>query len=708
MVLGTTSSVLQASVTSVTLQWDASPDTNIVGYALYSGVIDTSYLNRTDLGSETSATVTNLPVGVTNFFFVTAYDTNGIESDPSNLIDANFPGIFPPPTLSAVPDLSIGKNATAGPVSFTIGDSLLTASSLALRGTSSNPALVPNGNILFGGSDSNRTVIVVPALNAAGNAVITLAVSDGIASASRSFLLTVDPSVKSAFVYLPFEAETATVLSPMAVFRDPTASGGQFIATTNFWSGMATFTVDIPVSGAYVVWWRALAVQTSDWSFIVFADDGASDIFDASQVTWTDRWRWARVNGSFRFAVCDSYGSPANQTVLPFTAGRHTITFLGLDPQMLLDGILLTNDRGYIPIPPVLTVPPDQTIDELTTLVVTNTAIDPHIPPHNLTFGLVSGPPGVVLDSHTGVLTWTPTEDQPRNNLIIVQVTNDAVPPLSEIKSFAVIVNEVNQPPILTVPPDLTINELSTLVVATTATDPDLPANALTFSLLSAPEGMTLNPDTGVLVWTPTEAQGPSTNLVILQVTDDSSPPLSKSKEFTIFVNEINSEPTLAPVPAQTIQPGSLLTVTNVASDPDIPTNTLTFTLGQYAPAGAVINSSDGVFTWSPTAAQADTTYFVTVWVTDNCSPPLSNSVTFAVVVGKLMPVKLTSATFDGGEIHLRATGDAGITYWLQASTDLESWVSLNRVTAPGNEFEFVDAEANAFPFRFYRVTTAP
>jgi len=707
MVLGT-SGVLQASFSSVTLQWDASPDTNVVGYAVYNGVIDTSYLIRTDAGRETSATVTNLPVGVTNYFFVTAYDENGVESDPSNLIDANFPGIFPPPTLSAVPDQSVGKNGTAGPVSFTIGDSLLTASSLALRGTSSNPALVPNGNILFGGSDSNRTVIVVPALNAAGNAVITLTVWDGVASASRSFLLTVDPSVKSAFVYLPLEAETATVLSPMAVFRDPTASGGQFIATTNMWSGKATFTVDIPVSGAYMLWWRALALEKSDWSFTVFADDGASDIFDASQVTWTDRWRWARVNGSFRFAVCDSAGAPANQTVLPFTAGRHTITFSGLDPQMLLDGILLTNDRGYIPIPPVLTVPPDQTIDELTTLVVTNTAIDPHIPPHNLTFGLVSGPPGVVLDSHTGVLTWTPTEDQPRNNLIIVQVTNDAVPPLSEIKSFAVIVNEVNQPPILTVPPDLTINELSTLVVATTATDPDLPANALTFRLLSGPEGMTLDPYTGVLVWTPTEAQGPSTNLVVLQVADDGSPRLSKIKLFTIYVDELNSEPTLAPVPDQRIQPGSLLTVTNVASDPDIPTNTLTFTLGQDAPAGAAINPSDGVFTWSPTAAQADTTYFVTVWVSDNCSPSLSNSVTFAVAVGKLTPVKLTSATFDGGEIHLRTTGDPGITYWLQASTDLESWVSLNRVTAPSNEFEFVDAEANAFPFRFYRVTTAP
>ncbi|MCC7018063.1 MAG: putative Ig domain-containing protein, partial [Rhodospirillales bacterium] len=35
------------------------------------------------------------------------------------------------------------------------------------------------------------------------------------------------------------------------------------------------------------------------------------------------------------------------------------------------------------------------------------------------------------------------------------------------------------------------------------------PANDLTFSLIGAPLGASIDPDTGVFTWTPTEAQGP-------------------------------------------------------------------------------------------------------------------------------------------------------------------------------------------------------
>ena len=43
---------------------------------------------------------------------------------------------------------------------------------------------------------------------------------------------------------------------------------------------------------------------------------------------------------------------------------------------------------------PVLTVPPDQTVSELATLTVTNTARDADMPTNTFTFGLVSAPAG--------------------------------------------------------------------------------------------------------------------------------------------------------------------------------------------------------------------------------------------------------------------------------------------------------------------------
>src|SRR5206468_1579908 len=122
------------------------------------------------------------------------------------------------------------------------------------------------------------------------------------------------------------------------------------------------------------------------------------------------------------------------------------------------------------------------------------------LPANKLTFSLVTAPTGVHLAPDTGILTWTPTEAQgPSTNLITVQVRDDGSPPLSDSKSFTVVVHEMNSRPVLTVPPDQAIDERSTLTVINTATDSDLPANGLTFSLVTTPSGVKLDPNTGVL-----------------------------------------------------------------------------------------------------------------------------------------------------------------------------------------------------------------
>jgi sulfur relay (sulfurtransferase) complex TusBCD TusD component (DsrE family) len=87
--------------TSVTLAWDPSPDSAIAGYRLYEGVASGTYTNVIDVRNATSATVSNLVNGVTYFFAVTAYDTNGQESDFSDEISYTVP--WPtdsPPTLA--------------------------------------------------------------------------------------------------------------------------------------------------------------------------------------------------------------------------------------------------------------------------------------------------------------------------------------------------------------------------------------------------------------------------------------------------------------------------------------------------------------------------------------------------------------------------------------------------------------------------------
>jgi len=101
-----------------------------------------------------------------------------------------------------------------------------------------------------------------------------------------------------------------------------------------------------------------------------------------------------------------------------------------------------------------------------------------------------------------------------------------------------------------------TVNELTTLTLTNTATDLDVPAQTLTFSLASAPNGMTITPlstNAGVIHWTPQQTNSPSTNTVSVVVTDNGSPSLSATNTFLVIVREVNVAPTLSNISTQTV-----------------------------------------------------------------------------------------------------------------------------------------------------------
>src|SRR4029450_1140165 len=134
-------------------------------------------------------------------------------------------------------------------------------------------------------------------------------------------------------------------------------------------------------------------------------------------------------------------------------------------------------------------------------------------------FSLISPPAGASINPVIGVFSWVPTEAQgPGMYTIRVRVTDNGSPNLSDTKSFTVSVNEVNSPPVLTPIANQPVNEGNTLTLTAAATDPDLPANALRFSLLSAPSGASINPDTGLFAWTPSRNQVPSANTIAVRV----------------------------------------------------------------------------------------------------------------------------------------------------------------------------------------------
>jgi hypothetical protein len=162
-----------------------------------------------------------------------------------------------------------------------------------------------------------------------------------------------------------------------------------------------------------------------------------------------------------------------------------------------------------------------------------------------------------------------------------------------------------NTAPVLDAIGNKSVDEGTNLTFKATATDYDVPPQSLTFSLASAPTGATINTSTGRFNWTPSEAQGPGNYPFDVCVSDGS---LSDCETITVAVAEVNVAPTLNPIGNKSVGEDIQLAFTATASDPDLPANTLTFSLKNgtsgHVPTGASIGATSGNFTWTPTHAQ--------------------------------------------------------------------------------------------------------
>jgi Fibronectin type III domain len=177
---------------SVTVAWNPGGGP-VAGYNIYYGNQSRIYTNVVSTGATRSATIPDLTTGKTYFFAATSVDSSGVESDLS--AEASYAMPSPIPTIVGLSNQTMSVNGFAPFVAFTVFDAYVAPSNLTVTVTSSNPSLVPLGNVIFGGAGSNRTVQPNPLINQSGTSTITLVVNDGTGTtATNSFLLTVLPN----------------------------------------------------------------------------------------------------------------------------------------------------------------------------------------------------------------------------------------------------------------------------------------------------------------------------------------------------------------------------------------------------------------------------------------------------------------------------------------------------------------------------------
>jgi hypothetical protein len=325
---------------------------------------------------------------------------------------------------------------------------------------------------------------------------------------------------------------------------------------------------------------------------------------------------------------------------------------------------------------PTLAGATNVTISELVGYTQSLVPQDSDVPVQSLTATLVSGPTGLVVTN--GVLAWTPTEAQgPSTNEITVTVT-DGVGTVTN--SFVITVLEENTLPTLAGATNATISELAGYTQNLVPGDVDIPAQSLTVTLVSGPAGLMVT--NGVLAWTPTEEQGPSTNEITVVVTDGVG---TVTNSFLIAVLEENTLPTLAGATNATISELVGYTQNLVPGDVDIPAQSLTVTLVS-GPAGLVV--TNGVLAWTPTEAQGPSTNEITVMVTDGLGTATR---TLVLTVTELNDVPTISTISDQTTLEDTATSAIAFTVG-----DVETAAGSLTVTATSSNLGVVDTNGIA------------
>jgi len=187
-----------------------------------------------------------------------------------------------------------------------------------------------------------------------------------------------------------------------------------------------------------------------------------------------------------------------------------------------------------------------------------------------------------------------------------------------------------NTPPTITSTPVTSATNDIQYQYPVTVNDPD-PFDELTFELIEAPAGMTVDPKSGVITWLPTVAQVGS-HSVTVRVNDSYN--FSDQQTFTVTVVLGNQKPYFTSTPVTTAVSGQPYSYDVDAVDPD--NDPLTYSL-KDSPAGMSIDSTTGLITWTPTEAQSGANN-VTVLVTDGQEHTINQSFTIQSALPSCSP----------------------------------------------------------------------
>jgi hypothetical protein len=247
--------------------------------------------------------------------------------------------------------------------------------------------------------------------------------------------------------------------------------------------------------------------------------------------------------------------------------------------------------------------------------------------------------------------------------------------------------------------------ELTPLDFRIPATDSDV-GDVLRFTLgEGTPDGLVLDRDTGVVTWVPSEAQGPGEYTIGVTVSDNGQPSMSASRAYMIRVLEAPLPPALGAIADRVVTAGLPLQLTLMGTDPDLPLQTLHYSLIS-GPAGMTVDPASGALKYTTSVSDPGMSRQVEVAVQDSGAAPLEARRSFGLTVVPL-DAPAVGVEVQGQSATLRWTSTIGVRYRVQHCPSLLDavWVNLGGdLVAKRTTTTVTDTIPVGTTVRFYRV----
>ncbi len=230
-----------------------------------------------------------------------------------------------------------------------------------------------------------------------------------------------------------------------------------------------------------------------------------------------------------------------------------------------------------------------------------------------LVFSLATAPTGMGVGPSTGLVQWYPTRAQGGMHAVDLQIDDGRGGVVSQPWNITVTVPNTS-PTVTSAAPTDPLRYEALFEHDVDAIDPE--GDTPEYTLATFPTGMTIDPDSGLISWTPTSGQV-GFHTVDIEVLDGLGGIGMQSFQLEVLdVPFGNVPPTISSTAPTAGTEGVLYSYDVIASDLDF--DPLTYSL-TAAPLGMVIGSANGEVRWTPSAVQSGM-HPVTILVSDGNS----------------------------------------------------------------------------------------